>query len=160
MRWFVYWLHGSPGRAIQSLHDATGVSGLNIGEFKGNSEIVTLTPSTWLRTGCTGSAGNTPPEVSAAHSEPACCLVQGSKPPQNLKHNNINVGYLVFILKCNTFKKMCCIFNNVQKEKKLTQMYGVRYFRTTLVISVAPCLAPCSFPKATLAVARRAKALE
>lgn len=92
MLWFVYWLHGSPRHAIWSLKDATGVCSLNTGEFKGNSEIVTLTPST-------DTAGNALPGVSAARSEPACCLVPASTPPQNLKHHNTNVGYLVFILK-------------------------------------------------------------
>lgn len=103
MLWLVYRLHGSPLRAIRSLKEAAGAHSLNTGEFKGKAEIVTVTPSTGLCSfGCTAAAGNVPSGVSAARSQPAWSLVPASTPPQNLKHDNINVGCSVIVLKCCT----------------------------------------------------------
>lgn len=103
MFWLVYWLHGSPLRAVRSLKEAAGGHTLNTGEFNRKVEIVTVTPSTGLCLfGCTAAAGNIPSGVSAARSEPACCLAPASTPAQNLKHDNINAGYLVIVLKCST----------------------------------------------------------
>lgn len=76
-----------------------------------------MTPSTGLYSfECTSAAGNIPSVISAARSEPACFLVPVSIPPQNLKHDNINVGYLVIILNAAKPEEGTKNYTNIQSK--------------------------------------------